>query len=176
LITKIFSFLSVALKKNRYNIAFNPEDRINCPKNTVCPTRQGKKHHYLRYTDKQLRIASRRIKEDEPEFKERYRYRSGIEATNSFYNTLTGVKYLRVRGLKAVRFCVVLKAIGVNIFRATAVRRAVSDNKIVTEGIVPVLDNTILVFRGQFRNISNRLRQIWGHVSADHEFELKLAA
>src|SRR4030067_2320372 len=163
------------MKKNRHSAAFNSEDCINCSKNTVCPTRQGKKHHYLRYTDKQLRTASRRIKQDEPEFKERYRYRSGIEATNSFYNTLTGVKYLRVRGLKAVRFCAILKAIGVNIFRATAVRRAVSDNKIVTEGIEPALYNTISVFRGQFRNISNRLRQIWGHMSADHEFRLKLA-
>ena len=166
----------IKMKKDRYNAAFNSEDCINCPKNTICPTAQGKKRHYLRYTDKQLRIAKRRIKENEPEFKERYRYRSGIEATNSFYNTLTGVKYLRVRGLKAVRFCAILKAIGVNIFRATAVRRAVSDNKIVTEGIEPVLDNTILVFRGQFRNISNRLQQIWGHISADREFGLKLAA
>lgn len=31
---------------------------------------------------------------------------------------------LRVRGLTAVRFCVTLKAVGVNLFRAAAVRRA----------------------------------------------------
>jgi len=42
----------------------------------------------------------------------------------SQYDRLTGVKHLRVRGLKAVRFCAILKAAGVNLFRATAVRRA----------------------------------------------------
>lgn len=42
----------------------------------------------------------------------------------SEYDRLTGVKHLRVRGLKAVRFCATLKAVGVNLFRATKVRRA----------------------------------------------------
>lgn len=32
----------------------------------------------------------------------------------------TGIKHLRVRGLKAVRYCVNLKAAGINIFRAAA--------------------------------------------------------
>lgn len=108
--------------------------------------------------------------------KERYRYRAGIEATNSLYSKLTGVKHLRVRGLKAVRFCAILKAIGVNIFRATAVRKAEGYDKIATEGIEPVPGNTILVFKEQFRNISNRLRQLWGHINADYKFELNLAA
>ncbi|MBU4425900.1 MAG: hypothetical protein L6406_15965 [Desulfobacterales bacterium] len=44
----------------------------------------------------------------------------------SEYDRRTGVKHLKVRGLKAVRFCATLKAIGVNIFRATAVRKTVS--------------------------------------------------
>ncbi len=166
----------IKIKKNIYNVAFNLEDCLNCPKTTVCPAKQGKKRYYLRYTGKQLRIAKRRIKENEPEFKERYRYRAGIEATNSLYNTLTGVKQLRVRGLNAVRFCATLKAIGVNIFRATAIRRAEVYNKIATEGRDSILSNTILVFKEQFRNISNRLRQILGSVSANHEFEVKLAS
>ena len=38
------------------------------------------------------------------------------------YDRRTGVKHLRVRGIKAVRFCATLKALGVNILRATAVR------------------------------------------------------
>ena len=42
----------------------------------------------------------------------------------SEYDRRTGVKRLRVRGLKAVRFCVTLKAVGVNLFRATKVSRA----------------------------------------------------
>ena len=51
----------------------------------------------------------------------------------SEYDRRTGVKHLRVRGLKAVRFCATLKAIGVNIFRATAVRKAVNDKKAAHE-------------------------------------------
>ena len=35
-----------------------------------------------------------------------------------------GVKNLRVRGMEAVRLCATLKAVGINIFRATAVTRA----------------------------------------------------
>jgi hypothetical protein len=42
----------------------------------------------------------------------------------SEFDRRTGVKRLRVRGLKAVRFCVTLKAVGLNLFRAAAVRRA----------------------------------------------------
>ena len=42
----------------------------------------------------------------------------------SAYDRRTGVKRLRVRGLKAVRVCATLKAVGVNLFRAAAVRRA----------------------------------------------------
>jgi len=71
-----------------------------------------------------MRIDRRRKSEKSDEFVNRYRYRTGVEATMSEYNTLTGVKQLRVRGLKAVRFSAILKAIGVNIFRATTVRRA----------------------------------------------------
>jgi len=40
----------------------------------------------------------------------------------SQYKRLTGVKRLRVVRLKAVRFCAALKAAGLNILRAAAVR------------------------------------------------------
>jgi len=75
-----------------------------------------------------MRLSKRRAYEQTDEFKDRYRWRSGSEATMSEYDRRTGVKHLRVRGLKAVRFCATLKAIGVNIFRATAVRKAVNDS------------------------------------------------
>jgi hypothetical protein len=42
----------------------------------------------------------------------------------SEYDRRTGVKHLRVRGLKAVRFCAILKATGLNILRAAEVRKA----------------------------------------------------
>ena len=110
----------------RHTVAFGSQQCINCPNQNSCPVKQGKKHHYLRYTDKEMRLSKRRAYEQTDEFKDRYRWRSGSEATMSEYDRRTGVKHLRVRGLKAVRFCATLKAIGVNIFRATAVRKAVS--------------------------------------------------
>jgi hypothetical protein len=42
----------------------------------------------------------------------------------SQYDRLTGVKRLRVRGFKAVRYCATLKAAGLNLLRAAMVRRA----------------------------------------------------
>ncbi|MBU4443820.1 transposase [bacterium] len=51
------------------------------------------------------------------EFIEKYRYRAGIEGTNSCYKRKTGVEHLRYRGLKKVRFAVKTKALGINIFR-----------------------------------------------------------
>ena len=116
-------------KKIRHTVAFDSQQCINCPNQNSCPVKPGKKHHYLRYTDKEMRLSKRRAYEQTDEFKDRYRWRSGSEATVSEYDRRTGVKHLRVRGFKAVRFCATLKAIGVNIFRATAVRKAVNDDK-----------------------------------------------
>ena len=46
----------------------------------------------------------KRSNEQSNEFKDRYRWRAGVEATMSEYDRRTGVKQLRVRGLKAVKF------------------------------------------------------------------------
>ena len=107
-------------KKKRLSIGFAIDQCENCPNLSICPVRKGKKYYYLRFTDKQMRIAQRRQYEQSSEFKDRYRWRAGIEATMSQYARRTGVKQLRVRGLKAVSFAATLKALGVNIFRAAA--------------------------------------------------------
>jgi hypothetical protein len=112
-------------KKTRHSAAFEIQHCNTCPNKSICLVKQGKKHYYLRYTDKEMRIAKRRAYEDTEEFKDRYRWRAGVEATMSEYDRRTGVKKLRVRGLKAVRFAATLKAIGVNIFRAVAVIKAI---------------------------------------------------
>jgi hypothetical protein len=78
----------------------------------------GKKGCYYRYTDKDIRLARRRQEEESPAFREKYRYRAGVEATMSEFDRRTGVKHLRVRGMKAVRFAAFMKAIGLNILRA----------------------------------------------------------
>jgi hypothetical protein len=116
-------------KKNRFTAAFDSRQCQCCPHRSQCPVKKGKKYYYLRYTEKDLRIAQRRAYEETPEFKDRFRWRSGIEGTFSEYDRRTGVKHLRVRGLKAVRFSATLKALAVNIFRAAAIRLAIESKK-----------------------------------------------
>ena len=137
-------------KKTRHTVAFDSRYCSNCPLQETCPVKQGKKYHYLRYTDKETRLAKRRAYEQTDEFKDRYRWRSGIEATMSEYDRRTGVKHLRVRGFKAVRFCATLKAVAVNIFRATAVRRALNNAKAAHGRVLPALMYAIYVVKERF--------------------------
>ena len=92
-------------KKTRYSQGFENELCEACPMASSCPSKKGAKFHYVRYLEKQMRIARRRQYEKTPEFKHKYRWRAGVEATMSQYDRLTGVKHLRVRGEKPVRFC-----------------------------------------------------------------------
>jgi hypothetical protein len=118
--------VAVKKKKARHTAVFDSCHCSGCPDQTFCPVKAGKKHHSFHYTEKERRIAERRAYEQTDEFKDRYRWRSGIEATMSEYDRRTGVKQLRVRGFKAVKFCAVLKAIGINLFRAAAVWIAIN--------------------------------------------------
>jgi len=95
-----------------------------CPCKDCCPAVEGKKGFYLRYERKQVRLAVRRAYEKTDEFKEQYRWRAGEEGTNSLAKQKTGLGKLRVRGMKAVRFAVTLKWLGVNILRASAFEKA----------------------------------------------------
>jgi len=119
--------VKVKEKKNRFTASFELAACQDCPRRGECPVVPGKRHFYLRYDRKAVRLANRRAYEETPEFRERYRFRAGIEGTLSAYDARTGVKQLRVRGLEAVRFCATLKATGINIFRAAVVRRALRD-------------------------------------------------
>ena len=103
--------ISTTRKKTRHCAAFDPSHCNHCPNQSNCPAKAGKKAFYLRFSDKQLRIALRRSAVDTEEFKDRYRWRAGVEATMSEFERRTGVKRLRVRGLKAVRFSATLKAL-----------------------------------------------------------------
>ena len=111
-------------KKQRYSQGFAIEDCENCPLAAGCTAKRGIEFFYVRYTEKAMRIAKRRQWEESEEFRQRYRWRAGVEATMSQYDRLTGVKRLRVRGFKAVRFAAVMKAVAVNIARAVAVEKA----------------------------------------------------
>jgi hypothetical protein len=118
-------------KKNKvqYTQSFRLETCNNCPLVENCPVKKKKKFYYLHYESKTVRLAKRRAIEQTDEFKDRFRWRAGSEATMSEYDRRTGVKHLRYRGFKKVRFAAVLKAVGINIFRATAVRKARNSSK-----------------------------------------------
>jgi len=104
-------------RTNRLQARFNKKICCACPRRETCPVQPGKKGSYLRYDDKTLRLNRRRAYEQTREFKDRYRWRAGIEGTNSHLKSDVGTKRLRVRGIDSVRFAVILKVVGLNIMR-----------------------------------------------------------
>jgi hypothetical protein len=108
-------------RKNRLRAKFAKTICSSCTRLDDCPVQPSTKAFFLRYDDKKLRIAQRRAIEQTKTFKDRYRWRAGIEASMSHLKTDVGVARLRVRGLNSVRYAVILKALGLNILRcATA--------------------------------------------------------
>ena len=114
--------LKTRSKDDNHTALFSKKTCRSCSRKKTCPTMPGKKGRYIRYDDKAIRLAQRRVQEDTPEFRDRYRFRAGIEGTMSQLDRLTRLKYLRVRGLSAVSFAAHLKAAGLNIIRAAAHR------------------------------------------------------
>ena len=163
-------------KKKRNSIGFAFEHCCNCPNLQTCPVKKGKKFYYLRFKNKELRLAKRRVNEQSPEFKDRYRWRAGVEATMSELDRKTGVKNLRVRGFKAVRFCATLKAIGINLFRAAAVRKAINHDKPRYNDIMGNLNHAILIIKEHFVTTLHHLKDIFSQSATSYEYKLKLAA
>jgi len=166
---------AIVRKKKRVSIGFSSHDCQNCPRLSICPVKKGKKYYYLRFTDKEMRIAKRRIYEQSDKFKDRYRWRAGVEATMSEYDRRTGVKHLRVRCLKAVRFCATLKALAINIFRAAAVRKAANDNQRNQKSTCFDLNHVILIIKEHFVTTRSRLKYIINQFGANNKHKTSLA-
>ncbi len=116
------------VRKHR-EVVFSTAHCLGCPKRKGCPVKSVRKGYGFTYDQKQVRMARRRAREKTAEFADRYRHRSGVEATMSALDRLTGVKQLRVRGINAVRFAVTMKVLGLNIFRSAAFVRQKSKGK-----------------------------------------------
>ena len=71
----------------------------------------------------------------------------------SEYDRRTGVKHLRFRGLKAVRFCAVLKATGLNILRAAVVRKARKEKKQGLDNGKLAAVRVFLIFKERVTNL-----------------------
>ena len=110
--------VSVKKPNDRFIAKFSCSDCSTCSQLANCPVSAHKKAYTLYYDHKMIRTSKRRQYEDTDAFRNVYRYRAGVEATMSQFDRLTGVKRLRVRGLKAVSFAATLKALGLNILRS----------------------------------------------------------
>ena len=160
----------------KYNAVFDLDCCKACPLLPRCPVKPGKKNAFLHYSAKQYRLAVRRAFEQTEQFTETYRFRAGVEATMSEYDRRTGVKELRVRGLKAVRFCAKLKAAGLNMLRAVRVRMARAKarraNTDRTWRILP----TFMVVKERLRGVLINLGGIFRNQPDLDLAEFKLAA
>jgi hypothetical protein len=90
-----------------------------CEFRKECPVEKCRDGYCLYHTGKQRRLAGRRREENTDVFRDRYRIRGGIEATNSGLKRKTGLGRLRVRGRPAVFHAIYLKIAGWNILRAS---------------------------------------------------------
>jgi hypothetical protein len=102
-------------------------DQCNqCPLLKHCKVQRNKKtgkaNGRIQFRIDAPRAAQRRKIEQTDEFRDRYRWRAGIEATNSSLKRRMKMKRLRVRGFKAVKTAILLKLTGWNLFRAVALR------------------------------------------------------
>lgn len=83
----------------------------------VCPAEPRGQQRAVRFTSADVAVAQRRAEQETPEFKERYKLRSGIEATNSELKRRHGFSKPRVRRRPRVALSVRLKVLGMNIKR-----------------------------------------------------------
>jgi hypothetical protein len=117
--------ISEKLKTYIFVAVFDVDGCIGCDSASRCPKRWGAETTEVRYDEKQLRLAMRRRNEKTEEFREKYRWRAGLEATNARYKSQTGAGRLRVRSLSRVRYASKLKALGLNILRCGRARAAI---------------------------------------------------
>ncbi len=110
-------------KKSSITALWHKRTCRDCAFNGQCPTKICKNGRKINYTKDSVRACLRRINEASDEFREDYRYRSGIEATNSRFIHMTGARRSRYRGLKKMKFGQTLKALAINMFRVVKYRK-----------------------------------------------------
>lgn len=110
--------------KGNYKAKFDAGRCRRCELRDYCKVGSGDTNYRLDYTAKELRLAKRRVVEETEEFREKYKWRSGIEATNAKLKSKLGLGRLRVRSLGPVRFAVKLKALAWNILQAVRAKKS----------------------------------------------------
>lgn len=84
----------------------------------ICPVKHHQGGNYrLKYRRKDMATSRRRQEQETFDFKERYQVRSGMEATISEADRVTGLKRSWTRGKERVTMSVFMKALAINIKR-----------------------------------------------------------
>lgn len=100
---------------------------VRCPLLAHCRVQRNRKTNTptgrIQFQLSAIRCDVRRRNEQTEGFRNRYRWRSGIEATNGCLKRMMGLGRLRVRGLRAVKHAILMKLTGWNILRAVALRQ-----------------------------------------------------
>ena len=113
---------------------FSADQCRRCPLRHVCPTDKRRDGRHLRITKAIVAVAQRRAEQETEEFKDLYKIRSGIEATNSVLKRRHGLNKLRVRGRPRVGLAVRLKVVALNVKRYMA---HLTDVALVAAGPAP---------------------------------------
>lgn len=96
---------------------FEADQCDGCFLQGLCPAEPRGNQRVVRFTPADVAVAERRAEQETPEFKERYKIRSGIEATNSELKRCHGFGKPRVRRRPRVELSARLKVLGLNIKR-----------------------------------------------------------
>lgn len=111
--------LEMSVSKKRLQVRFAPDVCDQCPLQEPCPIPRKAR---LQYTHERVKQRARRLFEQSDVFRDQYRWRAGIEATISRLKHQMGLAHLRVRGQGAVKYRVLLSALGLNIHRVAVYR------------------------------------------------------
>ena len=110
-----------SVSETKIEVRFELKLCQDCPLREQCPGyRHLKDGKRWQYTPERVATRARRLTQQQPYFKDRYRWRAGIEGTMSRLKYQMGLAHLRVRGMSAVRYTVFLRALGLNIRRVSA--------------------------------------------------------
>jgi hypothetical protein len=113
----------------KLQVVFDHSTCSQCPTRSRCPAAAaGRSSRRFQYTHDRVRQRKRRLHDATDEFRDRYRWRAGVEATMSRYKHHMGMAKLRVRGIASVSYVAILRALGLNIHRVAAYKAAMAVN------------------------------------------------
>ena len=139
--------------KQAHWAVFSKADCSDCPFCDDCPVK-GKRTRRIEWNREKLATAKRRKEVTTREFKEKYKIRSGIEATNSELKNKHGAANLKVRGYQRINLAMMLKSLAVNVKRMIIYVLSESEDtdaggaKNHVSAMIRILTSLLLVFIG----------------------------